>query len=279
MLQSKDNNIKIYNTLTKNNYNLDSCISKDFMKILNKEIKDSYIKIRNKKFDYIPKKVKPEEVCDLTTEFYRSIYGEKITERLNEFYAKTFFTVNFDYVNANACAMQSYNIKNLKVSNFLIDYTKDIITCYLLVHEYGHAMYLPPRKFIYNEVISMTLQRIFSNLNYKELELLQSRQGIESSFFSSIDYFTILFKEKNEKLKKADYYVSQVYLVGYIASLYLLDYYKQDSNTFKRIINNDFGSETKANDIIDYYGIKLESYKTLEILDRDMQKVLKKTSS
>lgn len=259
-----------YNLQFQENYFLEKVI---------KKISDAFIEVEGKTYHYFPDKLSADEQFGLVEEFYKQLYGQDISKQLNEYFDKMLFVDNADFIKANAVLHRKYDLSKPSIQYFNIDYMENIISSYLMVHEIGHAMYYPAKNYVHNEVIAMTLQRIFGRTYDHELNVLHSRQAIESIFFDSEKYDNIFWKKTREKLKKADKLYCYMYLIGYISSLYLSAYYQMDKSKFKNKLIELRNDKEACEKLFKYYAINLESDLTEELVDVEIQKVIKRVSN
>lgn len=271
---------KIYSTLIKENYDLSSNISNPFLEMFIAKMGTSYLKLEDKKSNYTTMELKDYEIFKIVEDFFLKIYeDENIVKEINCLLDGASFSYINNYQEANAMLERKFNLEKPEIIDFNIDYCNDILTSSLIVHELSHALYLPSSKYLYNEVLSMTLQRIFGSLYYKELNILQSEKGIESSAFIEDDYDKIYFRNNRDKIIASETFFNKIYLIGYISSLYLTDCYFNDPVKFKEQLikyRNDYDFAEK---ILCYYGIKIDSIKSINMIDEDIKKILKKTSN
>lgn len=270
----------IYRMLTKEGYSLNSSISNPFLEMLIVKMGEYTLKLEDKKLNYVTKEVTNHEIFRLVVDFFSRIYDNKdIVKKIGYLLDRASFSYIDNYQEANAMLERKFNLEEPEILNFNIDYCNDIFTSSLIVHELSHALYLPSSKYLYNEVLSMALQRIFGSMYYDELNILQSKKAIESSAFIEDDYNNIYFRKSRNKIIASETFFNKIYLIGYISSLYLTDCYFNDPVKFKEQLvkfRNDYNFAEK---ILCYYGIKIDSIKSINMIDEDKQKVLKKMSN
>lgn len=270
----------IYRMLTKNGYNLNSDISNPFLEMLIAKMGECTLKLEDNKLNYDTKELNNHEIFKLVGDFFSKIYANKnIINEISLLLDRASFSYIDNYQEANAMLERKYNLENPEILNFNIDYYNDILTSSLIVHELSHALYLPSSKYLYNEVLSMTLERIFGNLYHKELNILQSKKAIESSAFIEDDYNNIYFRKSRNKIIASETFFNKIYLIGYISSLYLTECYLDNPKGFREQLVKHRNDYDFAEKILYYYGIKIDSIKSINIIDEDIEKVLKKMSN
>lgn len=273
---NKIGSLRNYNDLMKYGYTIDSINDKDLADIWNKVV-DACIDIDEKKFIYEPKPLNLLESNRVVIDFFKGLYGNLIVNDLANFFDVISYRKGTDYKLANSQLLRDFEIGSKNIRGFSIEFYKDILTSGLIVHEFSHALYLAPIECVYDEVLSMTFEKIFANIHHSDLEILNSLSSFKSSYYEGT--LKVSADTLKGKIKTIEKLFAKKYLVGYLASVFLLDKYLDDPETFKKLISIYRDSTSAAKNILDYYGLDFKSSKLDSLVDKDIEKVKKRMYS
>ena len=271
------NSIRDYNGLIRYGYNLTSIEDKEVVDLWNKVI-DACIYIDEEDFIYQGKAMDLLESNRMVIEFFKELYGtDLIINDLAHFFDITTYMKATDYRNVNAQISRKFDLGSREINSFCIDFYGDIITSDLIVHEFSHGLYIAPVECLYDEVISMTFEKIFANANHSDLEVLNSLSAFKSSFYEGS--LMVSDDTLKGKIKCIEKLYAKKYLIGYIASIYLLEKYKDDPKVFRRLITLYRDDKNAPKRILNYYGFNFKSNEVDALLEKDIEKVKKRMYS
>lgn len=266
-----------YNDLIKYGYIIDSIDDKSIVDIWNK-VADACVDIDEEKFVYETKPMELLESNRMVIDFFKELYGNNlVVEELANFFDVISYRRGIDYKKANSQLLRDFEIGSKNIRSFSIEFYGDILTSDLIVHEFSHALYLAPIECVYDEVISMTFERIFANINHSDLEILNSLSAFKSAYYEGS--LKVSGETLNGKIKTIEKLFAKKYLVGYLSSIYLLNKYLEDPKIFRRLILMYKDSISASKSMLDYYGFDFKSSELDSLLDKDIEKVKKRMYS